>query len=555
MRDHTTDQLNEGGDEYLPKEWDEAGEKKVDALGYLKDNRQYKCRTFRVAHRGDKLFMLATECARVLGYRDSYLLFNKNRSLHKIIASQDEKDDLIQQDILPYSYRSRQIAIVTARSMFRQFGSRVIVNGRRVRDDYWESKARKQGFTEDDLAGEKRPGGSKARDAAAIEAANAGMYQSLGHGDVVYSNLDGVSHLPPGLGRSTAAMTPLPVVSLSPNTDDPRLREYSSMPRPRQEMTGQPYQDRTQPSNAAEILNQASHTVDFNKVLNAQRRLRQNNLQEFYAMPRENPIPEAPADASATQTLQSPQVNVSASSNNNTNNIMPPANAGQVPQQRGMMSQPTQMLAPGYPHAHPSPQQNAALAQSSPMQTVGRPGMRTSAAPPTPYGYPTQQPPPPTPQMWGQPPPQPQPQPQHPGTPMGMPQHQFPQQQQQPPQQSPRTRPRPPVTQQQVAMSAAMQMGAQMPTATLPQGMPAMNSYNARAMYVAQQQQQQQQQQHQQQQQAQPPQQQQQPGMNINMMSTWPSPSPAAVAAATAAGSMPVQQPQQPQQPGAWTGY
>ncbi|KIN03302.1 hypothetical protein OIDMADRAFT_27737 [Oidiodendron maius Zn] len=81
-----------------------------------------------------------------------------------------EKEDLIHQEILPFSYRSRQIAIVTARSMFRQFGSRVIVNGRRVRDDYWETKARKQRFTEEDLAGEKRPGATKARDVAAAEA-------------------------------------------------------------------------------------------------------------------------------------------------------------------------------------------------------------------------------------------------------------------------------------------------------------------------------------------------------------------------------------------------
>ena len=144
VRDHTTDQLNPEGDEYLPREHDEAGEKKVDSMGRLQGGRQYRCRTFTVPHRGEKLFMLATECARVLSYRDSYLLFNKNRSLFKIIASQEEKDDLIAHDFLPYSYRSRQIAIVTARSMFRQFGSRVIVNGRRVRDDYWEAKARKQ---------------------------------------------------------------------------------------------------------------------------------------------------------------------------------------------------------------------------------------------------------------------------------------------------------------------------------------------------------------------------------------------------------------------------
>jgi hypothetical protein len=128
------------------------------------------------------------QCARVLGYRDSYLLFNKNRSLYKIIATQAEKDDLIHQEILPYSYRSRQIAIVTAKSMFRQFGSRVIVNGRRVRDDYWEGKARKQGFTEEDLAGEKRPGAAKARDAAAAEAAGAGSLPLGHHGDIIYSN-------------------------------------------------------------------------------------------------------------------------------------------------------------------------------------------------------------------------------------------------------------------------------------------------------------------------------------------------------------------------------
>lgn len=151
----------------MPRERDEAGEQKVSPQGHPLGGREYRIRTFFVPGRGEKLFMLATECARVLGYRDSYLLFNKNRSLFKIIATQPEKDDLIHQEILPYSYRSRQIAIVTAKSMFRQFGSRVVQNGRRVRDDYWEAKARKQGFTEEDLAGEKRPGAAKARDAAA----------------------------------------------------------------------------------------------------------------------------------------------------------------------------------------------------------------------------------------------------------------------------------------------------------------------------------------------------------------------------------------------------
>lgn len=164
VRDHTTNQLDPAGDEFIPREIDENGEKKVMANGQPLGNRVYRCKTFLVPHRGDKLFMLATECAWVLGYRDSYLLFNKNRSLYKIIASQAEKDDLVQEGILSFSYRSRQIAIVTARSMFRQFGSRVIENGRRGYDDYWEAKAQKQGLTENDPPGEKRPGAAQLDD-------------------------------------------------------------------------------------------------------------------------------------------------------------------------------------------------------------------------------------------------------------------------------------------------------------------------------------------------------------------------------------------------------
>jgi hypothetical protein len=67
--------------------------------------------------------MLATECARTLQYRESYLLFNKNPLLFKIIATPKDKEEMVAREITPYSYRSRQIAIVTARSVFRQFGA------------------------------------------------------------------------------------------------------------------------------------------------------------------------------------------------------------------------------------------------------------------------------------------------------------------------------------------------------------------------------------------------------------------------------------------------
>ncbi|KAF2496050.1 hypothetical protein BU16DRAFT_365211 [Lophium mytilinum] len=289
VRDHTTDQLNAEGDEYIPREFDEQGEKKVTGTGHPLDGREYRCRTFFVPNRGDKLFMLATECARVLGYRDSYLLFNKNRSLHKIIATQAEKDDLIHQEILPYSYRSRQIAIVTARSMFRQFGSRLIVNGRRVRDDYWESKARKQGFTEEDAAGEKRPGAAKAREAAAAEASHANhSLTSLPHGEIIYSN--GPTDLNHGIGGiNPATLAPLPMINLAP-TDDLRPRDYGNVQRPRHEISGAAYQDHSRPSTSTEILNQAAQTAEFNKQLGAQRSNRERYLNDYWKRPHEGPI-------------------------------------------------------------------------------------------------------------------------------------------------------------------------------------------------------------------------------------------------------------------------
>ncbi|KAG9235663.1 chromatin remodelling complex Rsc7/Swp82 subunit-domain-containing protein [Amylocarpus encephaloides] len=328
VRDHTTDQLGPQGDEYVPREYDEAGEKKVTETGHLHDGRGYKCRSFFVPNRGDKLFMLATECARVLGYRDSYLLFNKNRSLYKIIATQAEKEDLIHQEILPFSYRSRQIAIVTAKSMFRQFGSRVIVNGRRVRDDYWEGKARKQGFTEEDMAGEKRPGAAKARDAAAAEANASASLALAHHGDIVYSNSPG-GHFPthpgpqpqtvqPGMMGAPGGVTPLPMITLAPDQPDMRLRDFSNIQRPRQEITGPAYQDRTQTSPPTDLLTGAHQAAEYNKQVNSQRSRSTEFLDKRWRTPHEAPSNlSQPSTGAAdglpsTQALQSPRTTPSS---------------------------------------------------------------------------------------------------------------------------------------------------------------------------------------------------------------------------------------------------
>lgn len=406
VRDHTTDQLSPEGDEYVPREYDENGEKKVRPTGHLNDARDYRCRTFYVPHRGDKLFMLATECARVLGYRDSYLLFNKNRSLFKIIATQTEKEDLIHQEILPFSYRSRQIAIVTAKSMFRQFGSRVIVNGRRVRDDYWENKARKQGFTEEDLAGEKRPGGAKARDAAAAEAHATATMQMGAQTDVVYGNSSGhyalhaqSSAMPPSLMGAAA----LPMITRAPEPSPMPMRDFSNIARPRQEMTGPGYTDRTQSSPVQEMLSQAQNAAEYSKQINSQRDRSGEYLRQRWQQPHEPPSPAHIApQPSAHDSLPAAAAVHS-----------PRATHGNGPQAMALPPNSQQMMS-SQAYTQP-PHQQAPMAQT-PMRAMSsgsiRPDQLQARSPSMPMGaagmtnpyanYPPQH------QMWNQPQPSPQ---------------------------------------------------------------------------------------------------------------------------------------------------
>ncbi|KAK1967237.1 chromatin remodelling complex subunit [Colletotrichum sublineola] len=380
VRDHTTDQLNPAGDEYLPREIDEFGEKKVMPNGQLLGGREYRCRTFLVPNRGDKLFMLATECARVLGYRDSYLLFNKNRSLYKIIASQPEKDDLVSQEILPFSYRSRQIAIVTARSMFRQFGSRVIVNGRRVRDDYWETKARKQGFTEADPAGEKRPGAAKAREAAA-EAQNQVLLGGP-HGEIVYSNTP--SQFPgapqpqivqPGmLGAPTGTTTRMPVITLGSELSDSRPRDYSGILKggPRQEITGPAYQDQTRPAQIGEVHTQAHHAAEYNRTLNQQRDMRGDYLQGIWRRPHEQPQSASLAQSVATSdAAAAPPTRATQSPHTSTSNM---PQSGIVPNQS-----PQQMMMTAPPYSQSIHAQNPI--SQAPMRGMAQPSSQKNNKP------------------------------------------------------------------------------------------------------------------------------------------------------------------------------
>ncbi|KAH3665801.1 hypothetical protein OGAPHI_003989 [Ogataea philodendri] len=131
-------------DEVITPE-DKNGEAKVTKQGNLLGGRQYKCRIFKVPQRGEKYYMIATEAARLVGYRDSYFLFQKHRRLFKITLGDAEKLDLIANGVLPNSFKTRTIFLVTARSIFKEFGSKIVVNGKQVDDDYYEEKAIQSG--------------------------------------------------------------------------------------------------------------------------------------------------------------------------------------------------------------------------------------------------------------------------------------------------------------------------------------------------------------------------------------------------------------------------
>ncbi|OCK85820.1 hypothetical protein K432DRAFT_285983 [Lepidopterella palustris CBS 459.81] len=131
---------------------DPEGETKVDKLGNLQGGREYRVRTFTITGRGDRLYMLSTEPARCTGFRDSYLFFTKHMQLYKIIIDDAEKKDLIAREIIPHSYKGRAIGVVTARSVFREFGARIIVGGKRIIDDYYVTAARERGDIHGELA-------------------------------------------------------------------------------------------------------------------------------------------------------------------------------------------------------------------------------------------------------------------------------------------------------------------------------------------------------------------------------------------------------------------
>ncbi|KIM27788.1 hypothetical protein M408DRAFT_329742 [Serendipita vermifera MAFF 305830] len=137
------DQLFQLDRDNLVTREDPVGNSKIDMNGNLLGGREFKAATFHVPTRNpDIKYMLAIECARSSGYRDSLYYFRRNPLMYKLQLSAPEKEYLIQNGKLHTNLRHRSVTMVTARSAFKQHGAKVIKNGRWVVDDYFEEAAK-----------------------------------------------------------------------------------------------------------------------------------------------------------------------------------------------------------------------------------------------------------------------------------------------------------------------------------------------------------------------------------------------------------------------------
>ncbi|KAL6933888.1 hypothetical protein ACO0R3_001670 [Hanseniaspora guilliermondii] len=126
----------------LPK--DPEGELKVDENGALKNNKTYKFKTFTIPTRPnkEKLYVLATDAAKVFDYKRAAVLFLNHRlSLFKSYLSEDEKKYLLDNttvldNVTPMNL-TKSILVITAKSLFREFGHKAVNDGKPLNDDYY----------------------------------------------------------------------------------------------------------------------------------------------------------------------------------------------------------------------------------------------------------------------------------------------------------------------------------------------------------------------------------------------------------------------------------
>lgn len=128
--------------------------------------REYRVPTFKLPTRDETLFMFSKDPAALLGFRDSFVFLKKNVRLLKVHIDNVEKGFLVDSNLLRSTFRTREISVVTARSVFKQFGHRIIRKGRKGRDDYYyteevddgeEDQSEEEGLIIKEIIEQKQP--------------------------------------------------------------------------------------------------------------------------------------------------------------------------------------------------------------------------------------------------------------------------------------------------------------------------------------------------------------------------------------------------------------
>ncbi|KAF9494327.1 hypothetical protein BDN71DRAFT_1449048 [Pleurotus eryngii] len=209
------------GDGFVTED-DPVGDTKIDKNGRLLGGRQFKGSTFVLPNRHpERLYMLAIDAARTSGFRDSLYYFRRNLLAFKLNATQPEKEYLIKEGKLGSHLKTRSVTLITARSAFKLHGSKMILNGKWVVDDYYESKALEDAAARGAKAGDPvadltdPQGNTESNNAAAKAAAKADRDRGGGGGGMGIYRAGGPTTIFGGNGLGPYSDGPLNAVRKS----------------------------------------------------------------------------------------------------------------------------------------------------------------------------------------------------------------------------------------------------------------------------------------------------------------------------------------------------
>ncbi|KAL7751342.1 hypothetical protein RI367_003202 [Sorochytrium milnesiophthora] len=125
--------LEESDDSVDPK-----GELKITKDGALLGGRSFRFQPFQLVRRHPtRFYVFAADVAKCVGERDAYTLFQRHCEELKLHTAEEDREHLISIGRLAPHLKSRNLTIMTARNAFRRFGHIVVLNGKRIVDDYW----------------------------------------------------------------------------------------------------------------------------------------------------------------------------------------------------------------------------------------------------------------------------------------------------------------------------------------------------------------------------------------------------------------------------------